>query len=256
MPESRAQEPMLSIPAGEGLDAPAAATGAPQGIPGSGLAGPFPVGEYAAALRTKLRSFARVELIAELVNRRPSRARVYFELRDVAGAIPCSAWREDWEAMLARAGATGPDAHGPSLEGMQVVLAGGCDYYPGSATSSPGFSLAVGDLRVAGEGDLLARIGRLGRELEAGGLLGLQKRLRTPRRRPSGSTAAAPGQSSSRRPSACAITPAARCSRGRACCARLPGLRRRTSTVSARTCTSSCARCAPARAGGCTRRGA
>ena len=28
-------------------------------------------------------------------------------------------------------------------EGMQVVVAGGCDYYPGSATSSPGFSFAV-----------------------------------------------------------------------------------------------------------------
>ncbi|HEX4466239.1 MAG TPA: hypothetical protein VH025_03565, partial [Solirubrobacteraceae bacterium] len=28
------------------------------GIPGSELAGPFPVGEYAAALREKLRSFA------------------------------------------------------------------------------------------------------------------------------------------------------------------------------------------------------
>src|SRR5438445_2839318 len=123
MPESRAQEPMLSIPAGEGLDAPAAATGAPQGIPGSGLAGPFPVGEYAAALRAKLRSFARVQLIGELVNLRPSRARVYFELRDAHGAIPCAAWREDWEAILVRAGGEGaaPQA-ADSLEGMQVVV--------------------------------------------------------------------------------------------------------------------------------------
>ena len=42
----------------------------------------FPVGEYAAALRAKLRSFARVQLVGELVNLRPARARVYFELRD------------------------------------------------------------------------------------------------------------------------------------------------------------------------------
>ena len=54
---------------------------------------------------------------------------------------------------------------------MQVVVAGGCDYYPGSATSSPGFSFAVSDLRVAGEGDLLARIDRLRKQLSAEGLL-------------------------------------------------------------------------------------
>ncbi len=54
------------------------------------LAGPFPVGEYAAALRRQLRSFTRVQLMGELVNLRPSRARVYFELRDAAGAIPCA----------------------------------------------------------------------------------------------------------------------------------------------------------------------
>jgi exodeoxyribonuclease VII large subunit len=140
------------------------------GIPDSSLAGPFPVGEYAAALRSKLRSFARVQLMGELVNLRPSRARVYFELRDAGGAIPCSAWRQDWEAMIARSG-------GAPAEGMQVVVAGGCDYYPGSATSSPGFSFAVLDLRVAGEGDLLARIERLRKQLDAEGLLERQKLL-------------------------------------------------------------------------------
>ena len=143
------------------------------GIPDSDLAGPFPVGEYAAALRSQLRSFARVQLVGELVNLRPSRARVYFELRDAAGAIPCAAWLRDWEIMIARAG-------GPPAEGMQVVVAGGCDYYPGSATSSPGFSFAVTDLRVAGEGDLLARIDRLRKRLDAEGLLEPQKRLPRP----------------------------------------------------------------------------
>ena len=143
------------------------------GIPDSALAGPFPVGEYAAALRSKLRSFARVQLVGELVNLRPSRARVYFELRDSAGAIPCAAWRQDWEAVVARTG-------GPPAEGMQVVVAGGCDYYPGSATSSPGFSFSVSDLRVAGEGDLLARVDRLRKQLDAEGLLVSQKRLPRP----------------------------------------------------------------------------
>jgi exodeoxyribonuclease VII large subunit len=142
------------------------------GIPQSQLAGPFPVGEYAAALRSKLRSFARVQVMGELVNLRPSHARVYFELRDATGAIPCAAWREDWERIIARAGAP--------AEGMQVVLAGGCDYYPGSATSSPGFSFTVRDLRLAGDGDLLARIERLRKQLDAEGLLETQKRLTVP----------------------------------------------------------------------------
>jgi exodeoxyribonuclease VII large subunit len=140
------------------------------GIPESDLAGPFPVGEYAAALRGKLRSFARVQVVGELVNLRPSRARVYFELRDAGGALPCAAWRADWEAIVARAG-------GEPREGVQVVIAGGCDYYPGSATSSPGFSFAVSDLRVAGEGDLLARIDRLRKQLDGEGLLQPQKLL-------------------------------------------------------------------------------
>ena len=141
--------------------------------PGSGLPGPYAVGEYAAALRSKLRAFARVQLVGELVNLRPSRARVYFELRDAAGAMPCAAWREDWERITARAGAA-------PVEGMEVVVAGGCDYYPGSATSSPGFSFAVRDLRVAGAGDLLARIDRLRKQLDAEGLLDRQSLLARP----------------------------------------------------------------------------
>jgi len=143
-----------------------------QGIPDSGLPGPYPVGEYAVALRSKLRSFARVQLMGELVNLRPSRSRVYFELRDSGGAIACAAWRADWEAMTARAGTP--------AEGMQVVVAGGCDYYPGSATSSPGFSFNVLDLRLAGDGDLLARIERLRKQMHAEGLLDTQKHLPLP----------------------------------------------------------------------------
>ncbi|HTR89807.1 MAG TPA: exodeoxyribonuclease VII large subunit [Solirubrobacteraceae bacterium] len=144
-----------------------------RGIPGSELPGPYDVGEYALALRGKLRSFAHVQLTGELVNLRESRARVYFELRDPRGAIPCAVWLKDWQAIRAR-------AREMPAEGTQVVAAGGCDFYPGSATSSPGFSFAVSDLRVAGEGDLLARIERLRRRLHAEGLLEPQKRLARP----------------------------------------------------------------------------
>jgi exodeoxyribonuclease VII large subunit len=161
-----------AAPAAPGPTRPPTPTSA-VGIPDSELPGPYGVGEYAAKLRARLREFARVQLVGELVNLRPSRARVYFELRDGGGAIPCAVWLNDWEAILARGG-TAP------AEGMQVVVAGGCDFYPGSATSSPGFSFAVGDLRVAGEGDLLARIERLRRQLAAEGLLEPQKRLQRP----------------------------------------------------------------------------
>jgi exodeoxyribonuclease VII large subunit len=155
----------------------APATPANTGIPGSGLAGPFPVGEYAAALRRQLRSFTRVQLVGELVNLRAARARVYFELRDSSGAIPCAVWQKDWDQILARAGG---ETSGIPTEGMQVVVAGGCDFYPGSATSSPSFSFSVTDLRVAGEGDLLARIDRLRKTLYAEGLLERQQLLHLP----------------------------------------------------------------------------
>ncbi len=75
--------------------------------------------------------------------------------------------------MLERTGET-------PAEGMQVVVAGGCDYYPGSATSSPGFSFSVEDLRIAGAGDLLARIDRLRKQLDGEGLLENQKLLERP----------------------------------------------------------------------------
>ncbi|HEY5198406.1 MAG TPA: exodeoxyribonuclease VII large subunit [Solirubrobacteraceae bacterium] len=143
---------------------------APAGVAGSKLPGPYPVGRYAAGLREKLRGFARVQLVGELVNLRPpTAARVYFELRDSDGAIACAMWRDDWDRL-------GP-VTGDLVDGVRVVLAGGCDYYPGSATSSPSFSFTVTGLRVAGEGDLLAQIGRLRRRLAADGLFEPQKLL-------------------------------------------------------------------------------
>jgi exodeoxyribonuclease VII large subunit len=162
---------MLTLMSGHDTLSSAPAT-VPAGIPGSALAGPFGVGEYAVALRARLRAFARVQLVGELADLRLSRARVYFELRDAHGAIACAAWRGDWEAMARRAGTV--------REGMQVVVAGGCDYYPGSASASPSFSFAVSDLRIAGEGDLLARIDRLRKVLAAEGLLERQRRLPRP----------------------------------------------------------------------------
>jgi len=140
---------------------------------GSELPGPYPVGEYAAALRAKLRGFARVQLAGEIANLRPpTRARAYFELRDADGAIACAMWRNDWDRL------------GPLTEtladGTAVILAGGCDYYAGSASASPSFSFSVSSLRVAGEGDLLAQIEQRRRALAADGLLERQRALPRP----------------------------------------------------------------------------
>lgn len=142
---------------------------APSGIPGSALPGPFAVGVYAERLREQLRSFARVQVFGELWNFRTSRTTVYFELRDARGALPCAMWRTDFDRL-------GVD---PS-DGAQVVIAGGCDYYPGSATSSPSFSFRATDMRIAGEGDLLAQVDRLRKLLASEGLLEPQKRLPRP----------------------------------------------------------------------------
>jgi exodeoxyribonuclease VII large subunit len=144
----------------------------PTGIPGSELPGPYPVGEYAARLRDRLRQFARVQVVGEVFNCKTSKARVYFELRDAGGALPCAMWRTDFEKLGLPEGAL--------CDGAQVVAAGGCDYYPGSRTASPHFSFQVSDLRIAGEGDLLAQLERLRRKLAAEGLFEPQKALARP----------------------------------------------------------------------------
>lgn len=161
-----ASTPPIASTAPIGSAAPVASTD----IPGaSRLPGPFPVGAYAAQLRRRLREFAHVQLSGEVWGLRVTRARVYFELRDADGALPCAMWRQDYEAL----GCTLAD-------GTLVVAGGGCDYYTGSATSSPSFSFAVRELRIAGEGDLLAQLERLRRRLDAEGLFAPQKALVRP----------------------------------------------------------------------------
>ena len=125
----------------------------PAGIDGSPLPGPYPVGRYAAGLRDFLRERPRVQLFGEVWNLRVSRAKVYLELRDPDGALPCSMWRTDLDAL-------GLGEHALA-DGAQVVIGGGLDYYAGTRTSSPSFSFAIDGLRVAGEGDLLAQLDRL-----------------------------------------------------------------------------------------------
>src|SRR3954463_11618766 len=143
----------------------------PEGIPGVQVAGPFPVGQYAAFLRDRFREIARVQMFGEVFNLRtpPKGARVYFELRDANGAIPCSMWRNEYE----QSGVV-------LVDGAQPVFAGGPGYYPGSGTSSGSFSFEVTSLRLAGEGDLLAQLEALRKKLAAEGLFEPQKALHRP----------------------------------------------------------------------------
>jgi exodeoxyribonuclease VII large subunit len=135
-----------------------------------GFPGPYEVGRYACALRDQLRSFAKVALIGEVINVKiGNRPNIYFELRDADGAIPCAMWRNDFD----KSGMRPEDLR----DGAEVVVAGGCDFYPGGAKASPGLSFRVTAIRHAGEGDLLARLDRLRRQLASEGLFELQKQL-------------------------------------------------------------------------------
>ncbi|MDX6657216.1 MAG: exodeoxyribonuclease large subunit [Solirubrobacteraceae bacterium] len=145
----------------------------PEGIPGVEFQGPYAVGAYAKFLQGRMRQVARVQIFGEIFNLRVGRgAKVYFELRDGDGAVPCSMWRNDFDKLGAAADAI--------VDGAQIVVAGGPDYYPGSRTSSPSFSFQVTGVRVAGEGDLLAQLDRLRKALDAEGLFEPQKALHRP----------------------------------------------------------------------------
>jgi len=146
-----------------------ASTQRPDGLAGSSLPGPFPVGAWAKGFQEFLRDRPRVQLFGEVWNLRRSRAKAYFELRDADGAVPCAIWANKLDALGL------PD--GALADGARVVAGGGPDYYPGSRTASPGFSFAVDDLRIAGEGDLLAQLAALRRKLDAEGLFDPQKAL-------------------------------------------------------------------------------
>jgi exodeoxyribonuclease VII large subunit len=152
---------------GEALEADGIAAPAPD------LPGPFAVGRYARKLQEEMRRRARVLLIGEVTGVGRSKVQAYFELRDGEGAVPCAIWLDDLE----RAGLP----EGALRDGAEIVIAGGPDYYPGGGHASPSFSFRATHVRLAGEGDLLARLEALRKRLRAEGLFELQKQLGRPR---------------------------------------------------------------------------
>ncbi|HET7507210.1 MAG TPA: exodeoxyribonuclease VII large subunit, partial [Solirubrobacterales bacterium] len=140
---------------------------------GTGLPGPYAVGRYAGKLQEWMRERARVQLIGEVTGVGRSKVQAYFELRDSDGAIPCAIWLNDLE----KAGL----GDGALRDGAEVVISGGLDYYPGGGQASPNFSFRATHVRLAGEGDLIARLEALRKQLRAEGLFELQKQLHRPR---------------------------------------------------------------------------
>jgi exodeoxyribonuclease VII large subunit len=136
------------------------------------LPGPFAVGRYARKLEEEMRRRARVALIGEVTGLSRSKKQAYFELRDSEGAVPCTIWLNELEKLeLPEAGLR---------DGTEVVVSGGPDYYRGAAHASPSFSFRATHIRLAGEGDLLARLEALRKQLRAEGLFELQKQLARP----------------------------------------------------------------------------
>jgi exodeoxyribonuclease VII large subunit len=136
------------------------------------LPGPFPVGRYARKLEEEMRRRARVSLIGEVTGLSRSRAQAYFELRDSEGAVPCAIWLDDLEKLDL--------PEGGLRDGTELVVGGGPDYYRGSGHASPAFYFRATEIRLAGEGDLLARLEALRKRLRAEGLFELQQRLARP----------------------------------------------------------------------------
>jgi exodeoxyribonuclease VII large subunit len=139
---------------------------------GTGLPGPFAVGRYARKLQGWMRQRARVQLIGEVTGIGRSKVQAYFELRDGEGAIPCAIWLNDLE----KAGLSESSLR----DGAEVVISGGLDYYPGGGQASPNFCFRATHVRLAGEGDLIARLEALRKQLRTEGLFELQKQLARP----------------------------------------------------------------------------
>jgi len=136
------------------------------------LPGPYAVGRYARKLEEEMRRRARVSLIGEVTGLGRSKAQAYFELRDSEGAVPCAIWLNELEKLdLPERGLR---------DGAEVVIGGGPDYYRGGAQASPSFFFRASHIRLAGEGDLLARLEALRKQLQGEGLFALQKQLRRP----------------------------------------------------------------------------
>ena len=96
---------------------------------------------------------------------------MWWELRDGSGALPCSMWREDWDALGLRA----DRRRRPGRRRRRLRLLPRVAHLVARVLVRRRPTCGI-----AGEGDLLAQLARLRRRLEAEGLFEPQKRLPRP----------------------------------------------------------------------------
>ena len=135
--------------------------------PGASAENPFPVRSVATRVQAWINRLGTVWVEGQLtqINIRTNSATVFMTLRDPAAdmSMTVTCTRE-----LVR------NAPVELTEGTQVVVRGKPDFYPGKGT----FSLRLSEIRAVGLGELLARIERIKKLLEAEGLF--DPRLKRP----------------------------------------------------------------------------
>jgi exodeoxyribonuclease VII large subunit len=133
---------------------------------------PTPVGDYAQQLKRDLRRLPAATITGEVTNLSQSRVQIYFELRDERGGVQGTMWKREFDALNLPEGAM--------KVGAQIVATGSPDYYEGGKNASPSFSFRATEIRLSGEGDLIARLAALRRKFQSEGLMDPQKQLHRP----------------------------------------------------------------------------
>lgn len=135
--------------------------------PGNSAENPFPVRSVSTRIKAWIDKLGSVWVEGQLtqINVRPGAGTVFMVLRDPAA---------DMSLTLTCTPALVAKAPVKLIEGTQVVVCGKPNFYTGRGT----FSLRLSEIRAVGIGELLARIDRLRRLLEAEGLF--DPRLKRP----------------------------------------------------------------------------
>lgn len=133
---------------------------------------PTPVGDYAQQLKLDLRRLPAATITGEVTQFTQTAVQIYFELRDERGGVKGTMWRREFESLMLPEGSV--------KVGSQIVVTGAPDYYEGGKNASPSFSFRATEIRLSGEGDLIARLAALRKKFQSEGLMDPQKELHRP----------------------------------------------------------------------------
>ena len=119
---------------------------------------PTPVGDYAQQLKRDLRRLPAATITGEVTQFTQTAVQIYFELRDERGGVKGTMWRREFESLMLPEGSV--------KVGSQIVVTGAPDYYEGGKNASPSFSFRATEIRLSGEGDLIARLAALRKKFQ------------------------------------------------------------------------------------------